>query len=187
MELVRIEDESVVYEFEAERIAGPVSTRLDPRDRQRARWMEATLYRKPDNTYVFAQVSYSTVWHLPDGDAHVRKPAWTAREDLPGKAVYCGALPSRPGRDQCPPMALEESRDRRNIPDEVVTEEPQRRVQGYPDRDAVIRRMVLASHRDGSGTSAAVSGPMQDLLDEAAENDPAFRIEVAADKPVVRL
>lgn len=50
---VRIEDEDVVYEFDGELVAGPVSTRLDPRGRQRARWMEASIWRKQDNTYVF--------------------------------------------------------------------------------------------------------------------------------------
>jgi hypothetical protein len=178
---VRIEDESVVYEFEGVRIAGPVSTRLDPMGRQRARWMEATLWRKPDDTYVFEQVSISTVWHLPGGDAHVRKPAWTAREDLPDRAVYCGVLPAR-GRGQCPPMSLEESR--RRIPDEVVTEEVQRRVWTCPDRDSVIARMTVAHHKGDGARSAATSRPMQDLLDEAAENDPAFR---QAGKPVVQI
>lgn len=184
METVRIEDDSVVYEFEAERIAGPVSTRLDPRNRQRARWMEATLWRKDDNTYVFEQVSFSTVWHLPDGDGHVRKPAWVSAADLPPRAVYCGVLPARPGRDHCPEMSLEASRARENIPDEVVIEEAQRRVWACPDRDAVITRMTVAHHRGDGARSAAVSGPMQELLDEAAENDPAFRTD---EKPVVRL
>ena len=184
MELVQIEDEAVVYEFEAERIAGPVSTRLDPRSRQRARWMTATLWRKPDNTYVFAQESISTVWHLPAGAGHVRKPAWTHRGDLPDRAVYCGVLPVRGDRGHCPPMALEESRDLRNLPDLVVTEEVQRRVWICPDRDAVIARMMIAHHRSDGARSAAVSAPMRELLDQAALNDPAFR---EAAKPVVQI
>ena len=182
--LVRIEDESVVYEFEGDLIAGPVSTRLDPRNRQRARWMEATLWRKKDNTYVFEQVSISTVWHMPGGDSHVRKPAWVTPDQLPRKAVYCGVLPSRPGQERCPPMTLEESRVRPLGLDEVVAEEVQRRVWVCPDRDSVISRMTVAHHRSDGTRSAAVSGPMQDLLDEAAENDPAFR---TAAKPVVSL
>lgn len=181
---VRIEDTDVVYEFNGELIAGPVSTRLDPRGRQRARWMEATIWRKDDDTYVFEQVSISTVWHVPDGRDHVRKPATVFAEHLPDKAVYCGVLPSRPGRGQCPPMTLEESRDWENIPYRVVIEEAQRRVSMLPDRDKVIEKMVLASHRDGSGTSAAVSGPMRELLDQAARNDPNFR---ADGKPVVQI
>ena len=179
---VRIEDEDVVFEFDGERIAGPVSTRFDPKNRQRARWMEATLWRKGDDTYVFEQVSISTVWHFPDGARHVRKPVTIARDDLPEKAVYCGVLPPRPGRGQCPPMTLEESW--RSVPDRVVAEEVQRRIWMLPGRDKVIEKMVLASRRDGSGTSAAVSGPMRELLAEAAENDPAFR---EAAKPVVQI
>jgi hypothetical protein len=179
--LVQIEDESVVYEFEAERIAGPVSTRLDGKDRQRARWMEASLYRKPDDTYVFAQVNHSTVWHAPAGIAHVRKPLEVSRDALPDKPVYCGVLPARPGREQCPPMDLAQSR--RAIPARVVAEAPQYSTWMLPDWDKVVRRMVLASHRDGSGTSAAVSGPMRELLRQAALNDPAF----AGVKPVVTL
>lgn len=179
---VRIEDEDVIYEFTAERIAGPVSTRLDDRDRQRARWMEASLYRKDDDTYVFTQVNFSTVWHLLAGTAHVRKPLGTPRADLPDRAVYCGVLPSRPGREQCPVMTLPESRGA--IPPLVITEPPQHNVWTLPGHDAVIRRMVLARHRDGSGTSASVSGPMRDLLIEAAENDPAFRTGI---KTIVEL
>jgi len=180
---VRIEDESVVYEFEGERIAGPVSTRLDPKDRQRARWMDASLYRKADGTYIFVQASISTVWHAPGGAAHVRKPVRTSRDELPEKTVYCGVLPSRPGREQCPPMTLEESR--RRIPAEVITEYPQYTVWSLPTHDAVIRRLTVARHRGaGGGSSAAVSGPMRELLAEAAENDPAFR---GAVKPVVAM
>jgi len=184
VELVQIEDEAVVYEFEAERIAGPVSTRLDQKNRQRARWMTATLWRKPDNTYVFAQESISTVWHLPAGVSHVRKPAVVAGDSLPDRAVYCGVLPARGDREHCPPMTLGESRDPRNIPDVVVTEETQRRVWTCPDRDAVIARMTVARHRSDGARSAAVSGPMGQLLDQAAENDPAFR---TAGKPVVQI
>lgn len=184
MELVRIEDEDVVYEFEAERIAGPVSTRLDPKDRQRARWMEASIYRKPDNTYIFSQVSISTVWHLADGAGHVRKPEVVSRDELPGKVVYCGVLPARDGREHCPPMTLEESRDRASVPDLVVIERDQHRVWVCPDRDAVIARMTVANHRSDGARSAAVSRPMGELLDQAALNDPAFR---QAAKPVVRL
>jgi hypothetical protein len=181
---VRIEDEDVVYEFEGDLIAGPVSTRLDPRNRQRARWMEARLWRKPDNTYVFETVSISTVWHLPDGDSHVRKPVTVSPDQLPRKAVYCGVLPSRPGQERCPEMTLEESRARPLPLDEVVTEETQRRIWVCPDRDSVVARMTMAHHRSDGSKSAAVSGPMADLLDEAAENDPAFR---TAGKPVVSL
>jgi hypothetical protein len=174
-----------VYEFDAERIAGPVSTRFEVvrgRERQRARWMEASLYRKTDDTYVFTQASHSTVWHLLTGDAHVRKPVETRREELPDRAVYCGVLLARSGRPQCPPMTLD--RSRHDIPGTVITEPAQHSVWALPGRDAVIRRLVLARHRDGGGTSAAVSGPMRDLLTEAAENDPAFRTGA---KPVVEL
>jgi hypothetical protein len=182
---VRIEDEDVVYEFDGDLIAGPVSTRLDPKDRQRARWMEASIYRKPDNTYIFTQVSISTVWHAPAGASHVRKPEVIPRDELPDKVVYCGAPGiSRPGREHCPPMTLEESRDWDNVPDVVVTERDQHRVWACPDHDAVIARMTVAHHKSDGARSAAVSGPMRELLIEAAKNDPAFR---QADKPVVRL
>jgi hypothetical protein len=181
---VRIEDEDVVYEFDGERIAGPVSTRFDPRGRQRARWMEASIYRKPDNTYIFTQVSISTVWHVPAGASHVRKPEMVSRDALPGKAVYCGVLPPRPGREHCPPMSLEESRDRGNVPDVAVIERDQHRVWACPDHDSVIARMTVAHHRSDGARSAAVSGPMRELLAQAALNDPAFR---QADKPVVQI
>lgn len=184
MELVRIEDEDVVYEFDAELIAGPVSTRLDPKDRQRARWMEASLYRKHDNTYIFSQVSISTVWHLADGAGHVRKPEVIPRDELPDRAVYCGVLPARSGREHCPPMSLEESRDWDNVPDVVVAERDQHRVWTCPDRESVISRMTVANHKSDGARSAAVSEPMSELLEQAAMNDPAFR---QAGKPVVRL
>jgi hypothetical protein len=184
VELVQIEDDDVVYEFTGTLIAGPVSTRLDAKDRQRARWMEASLYRKSDDTYVFTQVSISTVWHQLDGASHVRKPSWTHRGDLPDRAVYCGVLPVRPGREHCPPMTLEESRDPRNIPGLAVTEQIQRRVWTCPDRDSVIARMTVAHYKSDGARSAAVSGPMGLLLDQAAENDPAFR---TSEKPVVQI
>lgn len=173
METIRIEDETVAFEFSGERIAGPVSTRLDPRKRQRARWLEAELFRREDGSYVYCQVNYSTVWHYPDGAAHVRKPLVIPASQLPDRPVYCGVLPARAGRDQCPPLTLEAARVM-DIPAEVIAEAPQHRILRLPGRDAVIRQLVMANRRD-EGVSAAVSEPMRKLLAQAAQNDPAFR------------
>ena len=65
MPVIRIEDEFVTFEVDGEVIAGPVSTRV-PADggRPRPRWMEATLYRKGDGSYVLHTVNRSLVWHL---------------------------------------------------------------------------------------------------------------------------
>lgn len=179
--IVRIEDEHQIYEFDGDRIAGPVSTRHDNRGRQRARWMEATLYRRTDGTgYIFYQVSYSMVWHLPDAFAHIRKPLAAARDALPQRAVYCGVLPSRDGRDQCPPADLGDEPETVS----VLTEMPQYKVWTFPDTDSLIQRLTVARHRGDSSTSAATSGPMHDLLAEAAQNDPAF---ASGSKPVVSL
>lgn len=179
--IVRIEDEHQIYEFDGDRIAGPVSTRFDKRSRQRARWMEATLYRKSDGTgYIFYQVSYSIVWHLPDAFPHIRKPLAAARSELPQRAVYCGVLPSREGRDQCPAAVLG------NEPDavSVLAEMPQYKVWAFPDTGSLIQRLTVARHSGDGSASAATSGPMHDLLAEAARNDPAF---ASGAKPVVSL
>lgn len=171
--LVQIQDDAVEYRFEAEVIAGPVDTRLDDRKRQRARWMEAVIYRKDDGSYVFTQSSYSTVWHCRDGAGHVRSPVETTSDQLPERPVYCGVLPARGDRGHCPPMDLAVSR--RVIPRHVVLEAPQHRVWACPDPQAVTRRMTLSRHRGDGAASAMLSAPMRELLAQAMENDPAFR------------
>jgi hypothetical protein len=182
---MRIEDDSVVYEFSGVSIAGPVSTRLDPKQRQRARWMEAELYRRADGDgYMFYQASISTVWHLPAGAAHVHKPLEVTPDGLPERPVYCGVLPVRPGREHCPLMTLAEAREMK-LPAVMIAEAPQRRVWHFPDRDAVVRQVTVATHRGGDRvSSAAVSSPMHELLAQAARNDPAFR---DGPKPVVAM
>ena len=174
--LVRVEDGEVTYEFSGKRIAGPVSTRLDDKGRQRARWMEAELYRKPDDTYVLVQASLSTVWHELAGAGHVRKPVPATREEIAAmdRPVYCGVLPPRDGREHCPLVTLAESRGM-TVPGSVIAEDTQRRVWHFPDHLAVIRRVAVARRRGDGTESAAVSRPMRELLRQAAENDPAFR------------
>jgi hypothetical protein len=184
MPRVVIKDEHVDYEIDGEIIAGgpdcPVSTALDARQRQRARWMEATLYRKYDGTYVLHQVNYSLVWHLVDGQGHVRKPAETPWSRLPRNAVYCGFLPPREHREQCPPGGRRGPRGAGRV---VLTEMPQHKVSSHPDSHSVIRAVTVARHGDG-GASAAVSEPMRELLRQAAENDPAF---ASGARPVIRM
>jgi hypothetical protein len=170
MPRVVIKDEHVDFEIDGTVIAGPVSTALDARQRQRARWMEATLYAKDDGTYVLHQVNHSLVWHLADGEGHVRKPRETQWSRLDRNAVYCGFLPGREGREQCPPAGR---RGPKGAGRTVLTELPQHKVSGHPDYQSVIRTVTMARHGDG-GTSAAVSEPMRELLRQAAENDPAF-------------
>jgi hypothetical protein len=181
MPVVRIIDEFAEYVFEADVIAGPVSTRIDARSRPRPRWMEATLYRKSDGTYVLHQVNKSVVWHLDaHADSHVRKPENVPWSRLPRDAVYCGSLPVREGRQHCP---LAGRRGPRSAGQVVVTELPQQKVSTHPDVHAVIRAVTLARRGDGS-VSAALSEPMRELLVEAEENDPAF---AGAARPVVRM
>jgi hypothetical protein len=180
MPRVTVRDEHVDFEINGEVIAGPVSTALDARQRQRARWMEATLYASESGGYVLHQVNYSLVWHLPDGEGHVRKPAEVPWSRLDRNAVYCGFLPAREHREQCPPAGR---RGPRGAGKMVLAEQPQHKVTSHPDYQAVIRAVTLARHGDGS-LSAAVSEPMRELLRQAAENDPAFASGV---RPVVKM
>jgi hypothetical protein len=184
MTRVVIKDEHVDYEINGEVIAGgpdhPVSTALDAKGRQRARWMEATLYRKDDGTYVLHQVNHSLVWHLADGEGHVRKPAETLWSRLDRQAVYCGFLPPREHREQCPPAGRRGPKGAGRV---VLTELPQHKVESHPDYQAVIRAVTLARHGGGS-VSAAVSEPMRELLRQAAGNDPAFASGV---KTIIRM
>lgn len=181
---VVIKDEHVDFEIDGEIIAGgpdnPVSTALDAQRRQRARWMEATLYKKSDGTYVLHQVNYSLVWHLADGGGHVRKPAETPWSKLDRSAVYCGFLPARERREQCPPAGR---RGPKGAGRTVLTELPQHKVSSHPDAASVTRAVTIARHGDG-GASAAVSEPMRELLRQAAENDPAF---TSGARPVIRM
>ena len=180
MPRVVIQDEQVDYEIDGDVIAGPVSTALDAKQRQRARWMEATLYRKPDGTYILHQVNYSLVWHLADGAGHVRKPHEELWSRLPRGAVYCGFLPPREHREQCPPACRWGPRGAGKV---VLTELPQHKVTSHPDYHAVIRDVTVARRGDGSA-SAAVSEPMRELLRQAAGNDPAFATGI---KTVIRM
>jgi hypothetical protein len=179
MKHVVISDEFADFEITGEVIAGPVSTELDSAGRPRSRWYEATLYRKPGGDgYVLHQVSLSRVWHLDShADSHVRKPGEAQRRSLPDGAVYCGSLPARRDREQCPPGA--------RLPDPdgtVVTELPQHKVSAYQDAASVVREVMTARRPNGS-VSVALSEPMRDLLIEAEKADPAFR----GARPVVRM
>jgi hypothetical protein len=184
MPRVVIRDEHVDYEIDGRVIAGgpdhPVSTALDSRQRQRARWMEATLYAKDDGTYVLHQVNYSLVWHLAGSEGHVRKPAETLWSRLPRAAVYCGFLPPREQREQCPPAGRRGPKGAGRV---VLTELPQHKVSSHPDYASVIKAVTVARRGDGS-SSAAVSEPMRELLRQAAENDAAF---AAGIRPVIRM
>ena len=184
MDTVRIDDEYAVYEFTAEVIAGgpdsPVSTALGATGQwQRPRWMEATLYRKPDRTYVLHQVNYSLVWHLLSGEGHVRKPAQVPWSQLDRDAVYCGSLPGR-GREQCPKAGRRGPKGAGRM---VLAELPQHKVSSHPGHMAVIEHVTMARRSDGTA-SAALSEPMRELLRQAAENDPAFRTGA---KPVMKM
>jgi len=182
---VQVEDEFQVYEFRGAQLAF-VSTRLDPRERQRARWADFTLYRKNDGSYLFYQVSNSLVWHFPDGASHVKKPEAVRSDSLDHRAVYCGVMPVKAGRNYCPAMPLAEARRMRKPP-EVIRELPQYKIWTFPDAPAVIRRMTVARHAADGSASAATSEPMRLLLNQAAETDPAFRMDAIGDKPVIRM
>jgi hypothetical protein len=185
MTSVRIEDEFQVYEFTGAQLAY-VTTRLDPKDRQRARWADFTLYRKDDGTYLFCQVSYSLVWHYLAGQDHVKKPEIVASGALGHQAVYCGVMPVKAGRNYCPAMSLAESRRVRK-PERVACELPQYKIWTFPSAPKVIARMTVARHVSDGSASAATSEPMRNLLRQAALLDPAFQMDSAADKPVIRL
>lgn len=171
-----IRDEHLDYEIDGEVIAGPVSTEYSASGEPRARWMEATLYRKGDGTYVIHQVNQSVVWHLLSGGDHVRMPDRIPYGELSGSDVYCGNLAGRPGRRQCPRTLP------RQEPALVLAELPQHRAISCPDYRAVIREVSTARRGDGS-VSVATSEPMRELLAQAAVNDPAFR----GDRPVVSM
>lgn len=168
--------------FSGERIAGPVSTRLDRRRRQRARWMTGELFRKDEGAgYVLYIVNWSNVWHLLAGADHVRKPRQVRSADLPDEAVYCGVMPVRPDRGHCPvywgdggnrvtdPFRRQEE----PWPEMVVAELPQRKINDCPDYPSLIEQMTTF-HKRGA-TSVMVSEPMAELIAQAAEVDPAFR------------
>lgn len=180
MPLIEIPDEPAAWRFRGHRIAGPVSTAFDHAGRQRPRWLEAELYARDDGGYVVAQANYSLVWHLPDATRHIRKPAEMPGRQLPEGAVYCGTIPPRPGREGCPPVQDAAVLDPFGygvpaavVPPLVLAELPQRRVFRCRDFGDVIRRISTARHGDG-GTSYTLSSPMQQLISEAARNDPAF-------------
>lgn len=169
-----VEGEFEVLAFSGVLTGGPVSTRPHPvSGLLRARWTKLALYRKDDGEYVLHKVNYSRVWHGPDGAGHVRAPAQEDFADLPPDAVYCGIMPSREGRVQCP----------RQPPGTglVITELPQYSAWKCPDYAAVIARLSQAYKRVNVG---AENGPVHLLLDQAAEADPAFRDAL---KPVVRI
>jgi hypothetical protein len=182
MPLIEIPDEPAAWQFRGHRIAGPVSTAFDHTGRQRPRWLEAELYARDDGGYVMSQANFSLVWHLPSGGGHVRKPARVPSGELPGNAVYCGTLPPRPGREACPPEPDSVLLDpfgtggavvHDAAPLEVITELPQRKVFRCRDFTDLIRRISTARHGDG-GMSFTLSAPMQELIRQAAESDPAF-------------
>jgi hypothetical protein len=181
---VSIEDEFQIYQFRGQQI-GTISTRMDPRDRQRARWMELELFRKDDGSYVLAQRNDSIVWHLPQGIDHVKKPDTIRSFLLPEDAVYCGVMPVRENRGHCPLMSIRDSRQMK-LPPEVITELPQFKVWVVPDVATLIERMTVAPHASDGSSSSAVSWPMRQLLNQAALVDPAFAV-AARDKPVIKL
>jgi hypothetical protein len=173
---VVIRDEFADFEIDGEVIAGPVTTRYSAAGGGRPRWFEATLYRKPDGSYVLHQASLSVVWHLDEfADSHVRKPGEVRRDRLPAGAVYCGSLPDR-GQDRCPPHRPP---PRGEI---VIIELPQHKAVSLPDAGAVIREAMTARRGNGA-VSMAMSDPMRELLTEAEGNDPAFR----GIRPVMRM
>jgi hypothetical protein len=182
MPLIEIPDEPAAWRFRGHRIAGPVSTARDHAGQQRPRWLEAELYARDDGGYVVSQVNLSLVWHLPDAAGHIRKPAEMPGSELPDGAVYCGTIPPRPGRAACPPprdhAVLDPFGGNRvtgqlEVPDLVLTELPQRKVFRCRDFPDILRRISTARHGDG-GSSITLSAPMQELIRQAARNDPAF-------------
>lgn len=170
----RLEDELHIREFDGELIAGTVTNRPHPvTGKLRARWTDLTLYRADGGGYVLHKVNRSVVWHLPAGQDHVRIPGRTPVQDLPPDAVYCPVMPPREGRGQCPVIRSQD------VPDVVITEQPQFAVFRCEDYDAVVARLSQAFRRVSQG---AESDPVRQLLAEAARNDPAFANAV---KPVL--
>lgn len=181
MSLIVIEGDVQDRSFSGHRLAGPVDTRYDRRGQQRARWVTGELYGKDDGGYVLAVVNWSLVWHVPDGESHVRRPRRIAPADLDPDAVYCGVMPVRPDRGHCPvhwgdggnrvtdPFRRQEMA----LPPFVVTELPQRKVTECRDYPSLIEEM--STFRKRGATSVAISEPMARLLEEAAETDPVFR------------
>jgi hypothetical protein len=172
------------YRFAGELIAGPVTTAFDHTGTQRPRWLEASLYRRDGHGYVVSQENYSLVWHQPDiPRGHVRIPVLKSSSELDPRAIYCGEIPPKPGRESCPPLANATVMNPFSgasagalmevLPPKVITEAPQRKVFVCPDWRSVIAQIATARH-GASGQSLSLSAPMRELLALAAENDPAF-------------
>jgi hypothetical protein len=179
---IMIKDEFADMEITGEVVAGPVSTRKTAAGTVRPRWFEATLYRRDAGGYVLHQANLSEVWHLDrTADSHVIKPEAVPWGALGAEMVYCGSLPPREGRPQCPPRGGR--RGPRGTGPAAVTEAAQHRVIAYPDAAAVIAGVMTA--RKGGVTSVALSEPMRELLADAEARDPAFR--EAAGRPVIRM
>jgi hypothetical protein len=173
MPQIVIRDEFLDFVIDGDAIAGPVTTEYaDSTGRPRVRWFECTLYRKADGSYVIHQVNRSVVWHLASGSGHVKLPETIPYAERDEDDVYCGDLPARAGRRQCPrsrPAAA---------PQTVLREADQHRAISCPTSGAVIREVATVRRGDGS-QSVAISDLMRELLRKAAENDPAFRGVVA--------
>lgn len=184
MEHFRLEDSVQAFEFDGERIAGPVSNRHNPVTGQdRPRSIEFTLYRTEGGGYVLRRVNHSDVVHDP---AHPCDPSgkiaagWkpVPRDGLDDHATSCHRAPAKGQRISCYPF--------RAGGDFVLAEQPRYTTDhGFKDPAAVIRRLSAMQHRGAGGgfTSDAVSDQIEELLRQAAEHDPAFR----GPKPVVRI
>lgn len=177
-----IEDSAQAFEFDGVRLAGPVSSRLSPRTGlPRPRWLVMTLYRTQGGVYVLYRVNRSVVFHElehPCDRSGKAAPHWkqVPVEKLPPGAVPCSRAVAS-GRRCCYP----------DLGDATVTvvlaEQPYYTIDRLPDPAAVIRRLSEAKHRRSGFISDVVSRPMQELLAQAAENDPGFR----GPKPVTRI
>jgi hypothetical protein len=187
-----IEDEFQVFVLDGEQVAGPESTRAHPvSGLPRARWTQLTIYRSNEGVYALHKVNLSRVWHDAGGAGHIRTPAEVSAGDLPEDAVYCGDMPWREGRVQCPardrgaavrdPFSFSAGR-RTPAPARgpVLAEKPEYYVWRCGDPAEVIARLRHAYKRVDHG---AESAPVRRLLEEAARNDPAFRFG----KPAVRI
>jgi hypothetical protein len=177
----RIEDSRQGYEFDGELIADVDTRQLGVKDfMDRPRYLRLQLYRTDSGSYVVWRTNGSRVFHDPGATCargEQRNP-----EDLPESAVPCNEAPVRSGRPVCYPRLDQYAALKRP----VMLETNQYTVGQCPDAGTTIKWLTTAHHRSGP-TTHVVSRPVEELLRQAAQVDPAFRQDGSQPKPTVKI
>lgn len=158
------------YEVDGALIAS-TDNRLNDSGSLRPRWVWFRILRSDAGMYVVERVAHSIVVHEVDapcvakGKAHERGKVVPAAM-LPADVRPCYQTPSRGPRSRCHPDLTR---------GDVRLEQPLVTVFKSTDAADVKRWLTEANHSAG-GTSDMLSRPVETLLEEAARNDPAFRV-----------